>query len=111
MKAIVGHIDNIQDHPNANKLDIIQFVSKDFTIHLVTGKHYMPGERGLYIPVGEEVPDRIAEEMWLLKKLGGPKKNIVETKNMRGIESSGLYYGEVGEEWDDSWQEGQEIEL
>jgi hypothetical protein len=105
-KVIVVRIHDIQKHPSEpHRFQIIDIgLTK-----LVTGIHYAVGELGLYIPPNAIVPDKLAEEMELLNKLGGKKKNKVRSRLMGGIESPGIFYGECGPSWNSNWVEGQDV--
>jgi len=76
---------------------------------LVVGDHYYPRQLGIFIPEGAIVPDKLAEEMWVKGKLGGSKKNRVKVRDVRGHESSGLFYGSQGASWNPAWRVGDNV--
>jgi hypothetical protein len=76
---------------------------------VVVGNHYYEGQLGFFLPVGSIVPDKLAEEMWVLGRLGGNHKNRIVAKLMDGVKSDGLFYGSQGASWNPSWVVGQDI--
>jgi tRNA-binding EMAP/Myf-like protein len=86
-------VTNLRAHPNADRLDILTlWDGMGEEVELVTGKHYHPGQLGVLIPVGAILPGPLAVDMWMW----GAKPDkpwTVETKNMRGIMSAGLFSG------------------
>jgi tRNA-binding EMAP/Myf-like protein len=110
-KTPVVQIKSIKKHPNADKLEIISFDVDGHEKELVVGVHYADGEYGVFIPVGAIIPDKIAEDMWVLGKLNGKDKNVVGSRIMRGIVSDGMFYGQVGENWKPEWagQDGLDV--
>lgn len=99
---------NITPHPNAHSLDVAMVGQH----RVVTGRHYLEGQFGYYIPEGAVVPDLLAEEMELLGLLDGPKRNVVKSRKMRGILSEGLFYGFGLEGTLDApkpWEAGQNV--
>jgi hypothetical protein len=105
VRALVGHLENIRPLEGSKNLDLVDFVAGKFRKTLITGRHYSNGQNGFYIPVGEEIPDDIAEEMWLKGKLDGPGKNMVGSRVMFGVTSDGLFYGEMGNHWNQLFQD------
>ena len=91
---------------------------------IVTGDHYDEGTLGVFIPDGAIIPDKLADEMRVLGKLAGKKKNRVKARTLFGYESEGLFYGSrfydvigdnnqkvfgVGPSWNPDWIEGQDV--
>jgi hypothetical protein len=89
---------------------------------VVTGDHYDPVVLGFHIPVGATVPKELLEDMWLVGKLSGSKKNKVKAKNMGGVVSDGLFYGSQYYEikdgqkvlvksraWNENWKVGDDV--
>lgn len=110
----VRDLQNIQDSAKGKWFQVF----KAGPYNLVTGPHYVNGQYGVVIPIGAIVPDHIAEEMWVLGKLGGKKRNRVVRKTMAGHVSEGLFYGAIwinGHEqlfskiWDSRWHEGDDV--
>ena len=109
-QVTVVRIDSIRPHPTqSERFQLISFHVGEDTITLVTGIHYAVGELGFYMPPGAIIPDKLADEMELLGRLGGSKKNKVRARNMGGIPSEGIFYGECGPSWNNQWVEGQDI--
>jgi len=105
----VVRIYQIDKHPDADRLQLIKFKVDGTWLQLVTGIHYALNQYGIFIPLGAVVPDKLAEEMELLGKLGGYNKNVVEALQKRGIWSNGLFYGQEGPSFNPKWQEGQDV--
>lgn len=110
MKSVVGHLENIEKVPDTEHLEFMDFVCPQYTTQIVTGVHYGVNERGFHIQDGEVVPDVLAKEMKLYGRLGGNKKNRVRSRVMRGVQSNGIFYGQIGPHWNDRWKDGTELE-
>lgn len=114
-RATVEKMHDIRIHPNAPHLRCA-FAGEH---KVVTGDHYEEGSLGVFIPAGSIVPDELAEEMWLLGRLGGKKRNRVVAKMMRGELTLGLFYGwkwrdndgvrRESKQWNPAWVEGQDV--
>jgi RNA ligase (TIGR02306 family) len=89
LQVTIEQMVDIKPHPNAHSLDVAMVGQH----RVVTGRHYVDGQWGYYIPEGAVVPNLLAEEMELLGLLDGPDRNIVKARKMRGILSEGLFYG------------------
>ena len=76
---------------------------------IVVGDHYSEGQLGFFIPEGSIVPDKLADEMLVLGRLGGKKKNRVLKRRMDGVLSDGLFYGSQGASWNPKWIIGQDV--
>lgn len=106
---------NIRVHPTNVKLR----VARAGHYHVITGDHYKEGVLGVFMGDGAVIPDDLAEEMWLLGRLGGKKKNIVKKRMRDGVLTEGLFYGQVWRDndnvtrtatrWNPDWVEGQDV--
>lgn len=76
---------------------------------VVVGRHYTEGQLVAYLPAGARVPDPVAEELWVLGKLGGKQKNRVRARALAGVFSEGLVYGSQGMLWQPEWQVGDDV--
>lgn len=93
MSTPMVEITKIEDHPNADRLDITHVLGYQC---VVAKGNWSEGNRGLYIPEGALVPD------WLLKKykfwdedknkgmLAGKQGNRVKAIRLRGVVSQGI---------------------
>lgn len=103
-RAIVYPI-HLSDHPNDPNLQIGEVGEHQ----VVIGRHYYEGQLGFFIPAGMIVPDKLADEMWVLGKLAGAKHNRVKAREMRGVMSEGLFYGSQGASWNPAWRAGDDV--
>ncbi len=100
-KVEVVKIDNINSHPNADKLDITTI--EDMAYQVVTAKgNFQPGDIAFYFPIDSVIPDNYLDEFgirpYYSKKLRAAK--------LRGIFSEGLlipvgdnFTGTVGDDY------------
>ena len=88
-KVEVVKLENVNPHPNADRLDVIPVF--DYNVVNAKGK-YKEGDTAIYIPVQAVLPDNIIEDLNLKGKLAGSKKNRVKEVKLRGIFSEGLLY-------------------
>ena len=83
----VVQIDDVFEHPNAERLDIARV--SGFTV--VVGKgEYKKGDLAIYAPPNAIIPLDILDLMGLTGKLAGPDKNRVKPMRLRGILSEGI---------------------
>lgn len=82
-------LNSIVDHPNADRLDICKI--GDYNVISVKRMH-SPGDEVAYIPEQSILPDWLIEDMGLVGKLSGSKKNRVKAIKLRGVLSQGLIY-------------------
>lgn len=87
--AVRMHELQIEDHPNADRLEIAKVLG--YTCVVPKGE-YSTGDLAAYIPEMSIVPDAILEEMGLEGRLAGKDKNRVRAQRLRGILSQGLVY-------------------
>ncbi len=111
MNCTVYRIRKIQKHPRNENLYLAQVGPYE----IITGRepdgscHYYEGQLGFFIPAGAIVPDKLAEEMYVLGKLAGKKKNRVKASERDGERSEGLFYGSQGASWNPLWKEGDDV--
>jgi hypothetical protein len=117
-RCVVASLSIQVDHPTMTGLKVV--VVRDH--QMVVGDHYDDGVLGIYIPDGAIIPDKLAEEMWVLGKLAGKKRNRVKARDFHGVFSDGLFYGsrfflkngeekeyQMGPSWNPDWIEGQDV--
>lgn len=90
MTAIVVHIDKIEPHPDADRLELVNLTNG---VQIVSGPHYELGCIGVYIPAGQTIPGWLAEDLWMVKK--GNVSVDVEPRMIRGVLSPGVFAGAV----------------
>ena len=105
MSAIVCRIEKIEKHPNADKLELLNLTwsdrceliddEKDHRVQVVTGPHYLVGSLGVFIEAGSFIPGYMVEDFWLGGRGSTKQWFQVVSKNMRGIESPGIFGGQV----------------
>lgn len=83
----VTKIDRIQEHHNADSLEIATFGGYN---SVVRKGDFSPGEEVVYIPEAAVIPEPILEVMGLSGKLAGKEKNRVKPVRLRGVLSEGL---------------------
>lgn len=88
----VVKVETLEPHPNGDRLDVLTLTGG---VKVVTGKHYRAGQLGVYFPPGCLIPGYLAEDLWLKGRVGCFQWTEVSGKNMRGIESPGVFAGEV----------------
>lgn len=95
----VVEINEVYDHPDADRLSIIKIKGFLLISNKVNGAHrYKAGDLVVYIPEASIVPAEILKEinMWDFEKnkglLAGSKGDRVKAKNLRGIISQGIIY-------------------
>ena len=82
-------ISSVQNHPNADRLEIVGFDTLAYT--LVAGKgSYQPGDRIIYLPLDAQLPADLIEELGVGPYLSGPDHNVVQTAILRGAASQGI---------------------
>lgn len=89
----VVQIDAIEEHPNADRLEMA--VVRGFRSAVVKDT-YRAGDRVAYIPEASILPDWLIAEMGLTGRLAGSKANRVKAVRLRGEVSQGLVYGGSG---------------
>jgi hypothetical protein len=112
MRVIVNPVVGYRRHPKADEADSRASRLMVFTVGgntVVTGDHYSEGQLGFFIPVGAIVPHKLLEEMWLVGKLGGNKRNRVKAREQFGVMSEGLFYGSQGASWNPAWKAGDDV--
>lgn len=82
-------IDEILVHPNADRLEIAKVMGFDI---VVAKNKFKKGDLAAYIPEASIVSNHTAEEIGVLGKLDGKKKNRVKIVALRGIYSQGLLF-------------------
>lgn len=90
--VLVKRIDNIQPHPNADRLDLA--IVGGWQCVVPKGK-YAPGNLITYIPPDSVLPDALAEQYGVAKYLS---KGRVRAAKLRGEPSFGLVVDAVGDE-------------
>ena len=99
-KVEVVKVDNVIDHPNADRLTIVSIGGYECIANKKDDGswRYQPGDLVVYIPEGSVLPE------WLLKKMGfwdedkqkgmlsGSKGNRVKAIKLRGTVSQGVLY-------------------
>jgi hypothetical protein len=105
----------LSKHPTDDNLEIGQVGP----YQLVVGKHYRGGQLGFHVPEGAHIPDKLLDDMWLRGRLAGKKKNRVKNREMKGVISDGLFYGEgyydenwnwiVTPSWNPNWKSGDNV--
>jgi hypothetical protein len=105
VRCVVAPITNIRPHPELSHLKVAEVAGHQ----VITGDHYVEGQLGVFIPAGTIVPDELADEMWVLGKLGGNKRNKVKSTVRAGVRSEGLFYADYGVRWNNDWIVGQDV--
>jgi hypothetical protein len=97
--GIVGQIESIYSHSNADRLDILEVLVSDrfyatpHYVSLITGKHYRVGDFGIWIPDGVEISGWLANDLWLVGKKRRNEPFKVRAMEIRGSMSAGLWVG------------------
>lgn len=81
----------IEDHPNADRLEIANIVGMQYQSLVPIGK-YETGDLVAYIPEDSLVPEWIQERLGVKGKLAGSDKNRVKAVRLRGVYSQGLCF-------------------
>jgi RNA ligase (TIGR02306 family) len=85
LKVEIVKIYNVEDHPNADRLDIISIEGMDYKV--ITGKGNLNvGELAFYFPVDSVLPDILVEEF----NINSYYKNRIRAAKLRGVFSEGL---------------------
>ena len=85
----VVRIDEIKNHPNADRLDLARVGG----YQCIVGKRtYDSGDLAVYIPEAAIVPADVCATLGLLEKLAGKNKDRVKAVRLRGIVSQGLLH-------------------
>lgn len=116
-RCVVYPIHLVRDHPAADLQ--VALVGPH---QVVVGRHYDEGTPVVFIPDGALVPDALADEMRVLGRLAGKRRNRVKARELLGIYSEGLVYGsrffdvvegekryDVARLWNPEWAEGQDV--
>lgn len=85
----VSPILSLEEIPGADKIELA--VINDFRSIVQKGRFEI-GDLCVYIPENAILPDSLLEEMNLVGKLGGSRKNRVKSIKLRGCLSEGLIY-------------------
>ena len=72
-------------HPTDERYLVASYAGRQF----VVGDHYVNGVLGFFIPVGAIIPQPILEDMWLVGRLAGKRKNRVRQRLIGGVTSEG----------------------
>jgi RNA ligase (TIGR02306 family) len=88
------------EHPNADAIEVAQIEGYQ---SIVPKGLYKTGDTIAYIPEQAIVPDEIIEELGLVGKLTGKKRNRVKAIKLRGVLSQGLIYPNKG------WKVGKDV--
>lgn len=86
-EVAVRKIDDIQVHPNADKLELA--VIGGYRAVVKKGE-FTPGQLALYVPTDAVVPDDIAHGLGIKSYLVGKYKNRVKAVRLRGQVSQGI---------------------
>ncbi len=90
----VGRVVYLIPHFNADDLDLLTFSYKDGELRLVVGKHYRPGDLGIWLPPGTIIPGWLSYQLWMHGKRRIPQDFEVRAIEMRGVASPGLWVGQ-----------------
>lgn len=99
--AIVAHVDSIEKHPNADRLEVltVRWLKDGQLGHhaVVTGRHYRVGQLGVLILPPAKLPGWLAEDLWLFGSERAKQLPLFEVRAMqiRGEWSAGLFSGQV----------------
>jgi RNA ligase (TIGR02306 family) len=85
----IVEISNVVPIPNADAIEAVQV--GDYLSVVQKGK-FSKGDKVAYIPEDSVLPDSLIEEMGLVGRLAGSKKNRVKAIKLRGTLSQGLVY-------------------
>lgn len=96
----VCKIDNVQKHPNADKLDVATIKGWNC---IVGRNEYTPGDLVVFIPPDSLIPDSLIEERKLDYLKNG---NRIRAVKLRGIVSQGLI---LSIPTGSKWKEGQDV--
>lgn len=77
------------NHPNADKLDIIRLVNKDYQC-VAKKDDFKTGDKAIYFPIDSLIPESVLEIIGLNGKLSGKDRNRVKTIKLRGEISQGI---------------------
>ena len=86
MLPSVLKIEKIEDHPNADHLQIIYF---EDSLGCVEKNKFKIGDLAIYIPKGYVIPKEIVEK-YDIKYLKGQNKNVIKNIKIRGIKFDGI---------------------
>lgn len=100
----VREIESIEDHPNADKLEIAHMEGTSYQSCVGIGE-FEEGDLVAYIPPDALVPEDIQEELGVKGYLAGPDHNRVKSIRLRGTLSQGLLYPAR-----DEWEKGQDVQ-
>lgn len=94
-ECIVTKVAQVEQHPNADRLEILRLEGMDYNLISGTG-NYKVGDKVAYLPENSILPDNILEELGMtgnssLKKLDG-KRCIIKCIRLRGVFSEGMVY-------------------
>lgn len=103
IEVTVRRIESIEEHPDADKLEIANIAGTSYQSCVSIGK-YNAGDLVAYIPPDALVPEGVQEELGVKGYLAGADKNRVRSIRLRGVLSQGLLYPA-----EDSWEEGQNV--
>ena len=101
--AVVGKVIDIRPHldPEVTRLEVLSVAFRknpdksEQVIDLVTGKHYRVGQLGIWVRPGAWIPGWLAMELWLVGKKRSKSWFEVRSINIRGVESPGLFCGQI----------------
>jgi hypothetical protein len=82
----------IEPIAGADRLELLRLSNG---IEVVTGKHYLVNQRGIYIPAGVIIPGWMAEDMWLYGSSKAMREPFfVREIELMGMKSPGLFCGQ-----------------
>ncbi|MEQ8673932.1 MAG: RNA ligase (ATP) [Aggregatilineales bacterium] len=82
-------IGTIQEHTNADRLEMATLTGKDYEFVVGKGQFQM-GDKVVYFPIDSLLPEWITDALNLTGKLSGTDKNRVKTIKLRGNISQGI---------------------
>lgn len=107
-KVSIEKIGSVENHPNADRLDIVKVDGKDFDI--ITGRDsYKVGDPVLFFPVDSVMPIELSEKLEITKNL---KNGRIKTIKLRGMFSQGFVVAvnEILESgWSETYGEGDDV--
>ena len=85
LKVEIVKVSNVEDHPNADRLDVISIEGMDYKV--ITGKgNLKTDELAFYFPVDSVLPNNLVEEF----NISSYYKSRIRPAKLRGVFSEGL---------------------
>jgi RNA ligase (TIGR02306 family) len=88
-KVSIETIASIEEHPQADRLEIASLSGMTFQFVVLKGK-CRPGDTVVYFPLDAMLPAPLVEFLGLTGRLGGEHRNIICTAKLRGFISQGI---------------------